>query len=451
MSLTDHVQLTLILDSVGIARAGFGVPMILSHAAAFSERLRYYTSLASVAADFASGTPEYLAARAFFSQSPHPSRIAIGRATASVTQKYTVGVASVVEGQAYALTVSGTGFDGTTVSYTAAAGNLNDDIVAGLVTALNAVPDKTYTATATGTALSQVVEITANTANTWFSVAVGSTTALNMSQSHTVSDAALSADLDAILLEDAGWYELHTLFNSADYALAAADWVEANKRIYVFDTNDSASVTTAYSEGVSTDTLAQLFDGGYARTMGAYHPDPSAMFAAAWMGRWLPTEPGAATTKGKTLSGVSPVALTGTHRNNLIARRANSYQRVAGRNITWEGTVPSTTYRFLDVVRDLDWVEDDMAKGVFGAIVGTDKVPYTSEGILLVENEVRASVNRAVNRGIFADDPAPVVTTPDIADVATVDKEERILRDVKFSATLAGAIHKVIISGVVTF
>jgi hypothetical protein len=56
-----------------------------------------------------------------------------------------------------------------------------------------------------------------------------------------------------------------------------------------------------------------------------------------------------------------------------------------------------------------------------------------------------------VSKGIFTATPAPVVTVPDVVDVSVTDKEDRILRDVKFTGTLAGAIHKVIISGVVSF
>ncbi len=451
MALSDHVQLTITLDSVGIARAGFGVPMILSHCADWEELIRYYNTLADVAADFDEGTPELRAATALFSQSPHPTSIAIGNASSvTVMQQYTVSIRDVRDSFAYKILVKGEGFDDTTITVTSDSAASNDEIVAALVTQLNTVTDKNYTAAlvpdSSGNAY---LTATGNADCDWFSLEMQDVTALTVAQTHTVT--GLGTALDAILLEDSGWYCLLTHYNSDDYVADAATWVEANERIYVVDTNENDSILTSYNAMSSTDTLANLMDQGYKRTMGGYHPNPAAFFSAAWMGRWLPTEPGSATTKFKTLSGVEAVTLTGTHRNNLLARRANSYQTVAGRNITWEGTVPSTIYRFLDVTRDIDWLQDDMSKGVFGALAGADKVPYTDSGIALVENEVRGSCLRAITKGVFASTPAPVVTAPRIEDVEASDKEDRILRDVKFTGTLAGAIHKVLISGVVSF
>jgi len=67
-----------------------------------------------------------------------------------------------------------------------------------------------------------------------------------------------------------------------------------------------------------------------------------------------------------------------------------------------------------------------------------------------VEAEVRAVMVLCVNQGILAADPAPTVSVPRAADVSMIDKAARLLPDVKFEATLAGAIHKVIVNGTVS-
>src|SRR5574342_972313 len=90
MSLSNHVSLTITQDSVGVARAGFGKPLILSATAAWAERTRSYSSLSEVDDDFAAGTPEYRAASAIFSQSPHPEEIMIGRSALPRSEKYTI-------------------------------------------------------------------------------------------------------------------------------------------------------------------------------------------------------------------------------------------------------------------------------------------------------------------------------------------------------------------------
>jgi hypothetical protein len=50
----------------------------------------------------------------------------------------------------------------------------------------------------------------------------------------------------------------------------------------------------------------------------------------------------------------------------------------------------------------------------------------------------------------LSSDPAPVVTVPKVADISAGNKTTRTLPDMKFTGTLAGAIHKVIITGVVS-
>lgn len=536
MSLDNHVSLTITEDSVGIARAGFGVPLIASANASFPERIRRYSSLLDVADDFAVTTgPEYLAAQALFSQSPCPEEIAIGRCALPPTQKYSLDVIAVRNSSAYALTVDGDGVTSTDVSITSGGAATQEQIHSALLTALNAVVGRNFLATFTplvnaddtfvsthasdlftatahglltgdgpfqctttttlpaglslatdywiirltddtfqlatslanalaGTAVAITTDgtgthtisdtastvrasdpliITGTATKEWFSIEVVDITAMAILQDHV--DPGLATDLTAIALEDNDWYALITLYNSDAYVKAAAAWVEANKKIYIADINDSLAVTQAVGGG---DTMDDLFALTYARTMVAYHPSPASMFAAAWFGRVLPLEPGSESWKFKTLSGVTAVSLTGTHRTNLVNKNGNSYQTNGGRNITIEGTTCDGD--FMDVTRGLDWLDDDMTAAVFGALAGADKIPYTDAGVAVVENEVRGSLKRAIRRGILADDPAPVVTVPKVADVSTGNRASRILPDVKFTGTLAGAIHKVVIIGKVS-
>jgi hypothetical protein len=118
MSLSEHVSLTITQDTVGVARAGFGVPMILSVNATFPERIRFYTALPDVGDDFATTSPEYLAAEAMFSQTPKPEMIAVGRAAGQPTQRYQINVSSVTLGGVYGVNVAGEGVTATEVRYT---------------------------------------------------------------------------------------------------------------------------------------------------------------------------------------------------------------------------------------------------------------------------------------------------------------------------------------------
>lgn len=439
MPLSDHVTITITRDTVAPDRAGFGIPLIASHTAAWAERVRSYNTLQDVAADFATTTsPEYLAAQALFSQNPKPTTIKIGRCANKPTQVYTCSISAVRDSYTYSVTVAGAGFATATASYTSDGSATDGEIVVGLVAAINAVSGNNFIAAGATSPFT----VTADAAGGWFSLEVNPVD-IEIAQTH--ADPGIAADLTAIATEDDDWYCLLTNYNSNALVLAAAGWVESVSKIYLFDVNESDAITTAIT---NSDTLDDLSTAARARTSGWYHPSPADMLAASVAGRCLPLEPGSETWSLKGLSGPDPVTLTSTHRTNLVNRHANSYQRVAGLNRTFNGMMADGD--FIDVTRGLDWLEDDMSAGVFGALAGADKIPYTDQGVAVIEAEVRASLQRAVERGILASSPAPVVTVPRVADVSSADKAARLLPDVNWSATLAGAVHKVTITGVVS-
>lgn len=543
----DHVQVEITVDNVGITRAGFGMPMILSHNADFgTERIRFYSSITAVADDFDTDSPEYLAANGFFAQSPKPPRIAIGRAAGAVTQRYLLEAvdAEIVDDFTYELHVEGEGVTETDIEYDSGTGATKAALHSNLVTQLNAVvgnnyiaafaalvnADDTFTAdnateiftaavhglltgdgpfqvstdntlpaglvaltdywiikvdantfklatsladalagtnlaistngtgvhtisdTASTKRPSDAFTVTGDSAGEWFSIDVPleSRHRIKIKQNHAApTGESLATSLSAIVAASGLWYQVHTLYNSVLYVTDVAAWVGANGRTYAFDVNEYDIPYTAISG--TDDTGETLLALGYSATTGSYHPRPAAMFSAAWMGRWLPTDPGSATAKFKTLEGVETVELNDTQRQNIRDRRMNSYTVEFGRPITWEGYVFSTIYRYIDVRRDVDWLTDEVTKSVFGTIAGADKIPFTPAGIAQVEGSIRKSMSLAVNKEVLAEGTT-AVEVPDIDDIETADKADRVLRNVKFTGTLTGAIHAVIpIQGTVTF
>lgn len=527
--LAEHVSITITSDSVGIARDGFGTPMILSYGATFTNRTRSYSSTLEVADDFDVDSPEYLAARAAFSQSPHPQTVVIGRGELPPTIAYTMSLVGNVSsaGHTYSLGVRGQGVTATDIAVTvpltdvtvdsvannsntftatahgmttgdgpyrlATTGGLpfdvavdvnywiiaptadtfklasshanaialtaidittdgtgvqtvlrtaNDVTVARLVDALNAVVGKNFTAAqVTGSGDTDSWTVTATSAGDWFSI---SSAPLDVKCAMTHADPGVATDLDAIANAPSDWYALLTNYNSKAYVQSAAAWIEALSKIYVVDLPESDAVNTVLAG--ATDCIAALHTSAYKRTMAAYHSDPYQMFSAAWQGLVLPLDPGSETWKYKTPAGVAAVTLTTTQRANLRARKGNSLTTIAGRNSTWEGTTADGD--FLDVRRGLDWIEDDMTKSVFEVLAANPKVPFTDRGIALIDNAVEGSLRRALRMGIIDSDF--VVTVPRAADVAVVDRALRRLPDVKWSARLQGAVHSVVIIGVVS-
>ncbi len=639
----DFVTVQISVDNVGITRQGFGMPLVVSHNASFPDRVRFYATASDLAEDFATDSPEYLTASAFFAQSPKPPLIAVGRADGAVpTMSYTIEASSPANARAYSIVVKGEGVTDTTATYTSDSGATIAEIHAGLVSALNAVVGKNYTAafaplvnpdahfvgeadtdlltmaealvyvdhtftaassdivtiaghglltgdgplrlttdmadlplnllTATdywvikidantlylatsvanaladtrvdigdagtgthtisdtaetrrvaahglstgdgpfqvstasalptglvaatdywiirsgaytfqlaaslvlalaGTAIAlstdgsgvQTIADTADTvrpadaftvtgdaAGDWFSLALSAadikTGRVSIAMDHD-SPAGLADELDEILGEDSSWYQVHVLYPSSDYIVDVADWTELNERTFVFASGDTDIINVAVGGG--TDVGALALADGYTATSGMYYPNPSKFGAARWMGRWLPTDPGQATAALKTLVGLPVVSLTATQKANLTARRMQTYIGQYGRGVMSEGMVFSTSYRFLDVRRDVDWLTDELRKMIFGLLAGSDKIPYTPAGIAKVEGGTRGSIELAVARGVLAEGTTSV-TGPDIDDVEDADKADRVLRNVAFAGTLEGAIHTVIpVRGSVTF
>lgn len=289
--------------------------------------------------------------------------------------------------------------------------------------------------------------VTGAAAGNWFSLELVDVTALSIKQSHV--DPGLSDDLDAIELEEPNWYCILTAYNSSAYVQAVATWVEAQSqaKIYGFDVNETDSIQTTASVG--TDTLATLHTAAFTRTFGSYHHRPATFMSAAWAGEVLPDDPGGDTWALKQLAGISmPSKLTATNRVNLRARNANWITTGFGKNITFQGTTFDGD--FIDVTRGLDWLDDDMTKGIGGAMLAVRKVPFSDAGVAIIVNEAKASLDRAVRRGILRSDPKPVVTAPKVADIALSDRALRLLPDVVFTGQLEGAIHKVKVKGKVS-
>jgi hypothetical protein len=140
--------------------------------------------------------------------------------------------------------------------------------------------------------------------------------------------------------------------------------------------------------------------------------------------------------------------LTTTESLNARNKDANTYEAIAGVNITREGTMASG--EFIDVIRGVDWLHARLQERIYSRLVNLDKIPFTDAGIAIIEAEVRAQLQTGIDNGFLTANPAPTVTVPLAADVSANDKASRLLPDIEFTAYLAGAVHKVQIDGVVT-
>jgi hypothetical protein len=81
LSIDALIQVSVNLSPAAAQAQNTSVELILGNSAVIDTvtRIRYYTTLGAVAADFGTSAPEYLAANLWFAQTPQPTSIAIGR------------------------------------------------------------------------------------------------------------------------------------------------------------------------------------------------------------------------------------------------------------------------------------------------------------------------------------------------------------------------------------
>ena len=255
-------------------------------------------------------------------------------------------------------------------------------------------------------------------------------------------------DLDAVSNSSNDWYGVALTSRAVQDIIATADWVETRPKLFGTCSSQEAIINESANDD-QTSLAYQLFSTGYDRTFLLWHQDADDDYPeCAWMGRCLPLEPGSETWKFKTLNTIPYSNLSTNQAINAQTKSCNTYQFVGGRNITAEGVVSSG--EFIDIIRGVDWLTARIQEFVFFVLVNNNKVPYTDTGIAMIEAEVRRALDLGVTNNFLAADPQYTISVPRAAAVPPNDKANRILKNVNFQATLAGAIHFVEIRGVVS-
>jgi hypothetical protein len=268
----------------------------------------------------------------------------------------------------------------------------------------------------------------------------------------TTTDAGIATDLNDLLVATKDWYAVVLTSRGVAEVAAAAAWVETNKRLMI-----CANAETEIKKASTGDIASTLKTAAYARSASMHHPKIHEFPEAAWLGKMLPKDPGSATFAYKTLAGVSEggsggspaVPYTETEITNMEGKRANYYTLIGGANITREGITASGEW--IDITLGLDWLRARLQERLYSRLVGLDKIPYTQVGLDLVASEIEAQLAEGVAKGLLAplgEDEG--VTLPALASISSADKTARLLPDVTFTATLAGAIHELVVNGKVS-
>jgi hypothetical protein len=439
-TLNDIVSVQIALQTSGVNRGEFGIPIIVAPLMTFPERVRVYTSAASAAEDDLPPLVKTALSDAF-SQTPRPTKIKVGR---RAVLKGVIRPSSLIALGVYSFKVGS-----ETYTYTADGTPTASEIVTGLAAAVSGDTDEIITATVSGDTLELA----------WIGSNISSIELLTNLEWGTISplsaSTAVEDDLDAILNEDANWYGLVMAERVKQTQLDAAEWVEANEKLFITATSE-ADVLNA---GSSADLISALKASNYFRTAVLYHPNAATEYPdAAWAARVFTIQPGAETWALKGLASITAPKITATNRQTIFTKGGNTFEYYQESVVlTNPGKVVSGEW--IDVIRFRDWLKDNIQVSMVQMLINRDKVPYTDQGIALCVNNLRRSLQEGQNVGGIAPDelnavgetvPGFIVTYPRSADISAPVKASRVL-SLSFTARLAGAIHVVSIAGSLTY
>lgn len=449
MSEIRSVESTVVVGSSGVATAAFGTPMVLSTHSVFAERARAYSTPKGVLADFASDSPEYIAANKLFSQELVTDKVLIGRRddTDAVAQVDTGTIsAGPTDGDALSFEFEGVEYS---TEYEAAdpgapdLAEFRDQVVAELndldwpIDAAAGGADGEFTITMK--IVGQPFDITNPSANVSFATSTANTEA-----TETVTD-ALTAIAAAVSSENDFYGVTLTTWLDGDIT-DAVEWTESRERIFGGCTNEAEA--KAATTGDIGATLGALL---YNKSWVFYHHKPWTFPHVALMGNRLAVDPDVQSTTWNLvqLVGIEATDLSETEIGNLESKNYFYFIEEGGLNVTHEGKMIGGEW--VDVMVGIDWFNARLREEAFAtktALIKTGaKIPYTSDGVAILEGVLRGRLKAAKDTDFIASDPEPVIDAPVVADVSSADKAARDLPPIEWEATLAGAIHFTTFSG----
>lgn len=431
MPIDDIVHITIRRESQTVSRVSFATVLIAGYHTHWgaNEFIREYnssTALATMVSEgFTTDHPTYLAAQKFASQNPRPSKFKVAKLSTSWT--HTVRLTPVAANTA----VYNGSVNGLAWTFTSDADATLVEVCTGIAAAITALAG----VTASGVSGTHV-DITHDTPARLFNIAKG--TGAGAYEFEDITAATnVASELAALRLLDDAWYGLVLDNNSSPRILATAAYVETIRAIFMTNSADSQIL----NPGNTADIVSQLKDLSYARTAVLYHPDYNSFAGGAWISAVLPFDAGGATFAFKRLAGVPVSKLSATAQGAIAVKKGNFYIAVAGAPGTRWGVTASGEY--IDTTISIDWLHARWGERLFALLSSVPKLPYTDASVVKVKAELGAVNGIAVRQGVLADDPAPTVTAPKVADVDPIDRANRLLPDVQVTGRLAGAIHEI--------
>lgn len=272
----------------------------------------------------------------------------------------------------------------------------------------------------------------------------------DIDQDNVLEDISVTLDR---ALDTSGWYVICPCGLEETEYTDIAEWTEAREKIFAFTTMSTTNPVGKLfyrSFGVYGKPLVSMEDTAI--------PKDNYYAHVAMTAKCLCYESGSETWANMVVNGIAESTLVSTTINTLETQSL-SYIIKVGNKIITQGA-KTAAGEWIDLIRFRDWLHVDMAQRVCNLLISNPKIPYTDNGITAVENQMVASLKEGQTRGGIAekefDDmgeeiPGYKTMVPLASSLTSAQRASRTLKDCKFKARIAGAIHMVEITGSLTY
>lgn len=429
--MTKTVTVVITRQTKALPEKSFGIPCLFTTETPTDAEFLVNTSRAFTSEDistvgtlFGTNSETYKAVQALLRPNPKIADFRIFRRSPAVARVKTISFGTILSGQLVKGTVNGTALTNTNFT-----NNVADTLAA--VASKIALVEGVQTATVSGgNSIIVTAAIEWDLELTSFGV-TGTGTLPNVTVAMTTTGNTQADDLNVAIAESDEWYCMLSTSVNDGAILCTAAAMEPAERMALLNADNKA-------------IIQKLEDKNYSRTAVLKTHDVSLYSACTWASRCLALPPGKVIFGLKSLSGVSVDPIQSSNDiADILAANGNVYVKEMGATITKDGKMSSGDY--IDIIRDLDFINFQIALYLFKYIVDQDKVPFIDPKIQGAVTVVKTVLNTGYESGINTSDY--VVTAPTAASIPANIRAGRSLPDLKFVFNIQGAIQSIQVNG----
>ena len=423
LSLDNIVRVSDSIVATGVLRRELGIGLFVTvdnHLGLGADRVAIYSDFASLAKKFPIDSEPYKAGQAWFSQSPFPRNLVVGRwfneaagaqLTGGKVTKTAVELEALKATGKLSITINATPYTDTVVDFTdiTSYADAATKIQTALTTAGAAVT-VTYNPLTGGFVITTTQ--TGNDKSISYAVAPSEGEDLSqilflrdnlaLSKQDGITAETIVEALNAIQTYNDGWYFImldHSVDNN-ETLHALADYVETNRYMFSAQTISPQVLTPGETES----TAYQLYQKQLQRTWMTYsgaqdYKDVS--IAGRFSSINFNASNSMITAKFKQLPSLQSDVISLTQLKELERKRTNYYTKFATRAVYSEGTTFSND-AFIDVRYALDWFVNAIQVDIFNLLYASGRIPQTHQGEAVIVDVINRVCVQAVANGMIA-------------------------------------------------